>query len=147
MARAGESIENRFTGERIVFRQTAAETGGEALVLEAYLERHGRGLPLHLHPRQEERIQVLRGSLLLVLDGREVVAGAGERVTVPAGVPHAYCNAGSGVAHLVAEIRPALRLESFLESAYRSCSADAYAETVRLVDVSSPESGPAEWPA
>jgi hypothetical protein len=34
MIRAGDSIENPVTGERIVFRQTSHETGGEAVVIE-----------------------------------------------------------------------------------------------------------------
>lgn len=134
MARSGESIENQLSGERIIFRRTAAETDGEALVIEAYLEQGGRGLPLHVHPQQEERLEVLHGDLLVVLGGRELLAGVGERVTIPSGTPHAYWNPGRGVTHFVAEIRPALRLESFLESLCRSCSfSQAYDDTVRLV--------------
>ena len=41
MIRAGDSIENPVTGERIVFRQTSHETGGEAVVIETYVEPDG----------------------------------------------------------------------------------------------------------
>lgn len=144
MAEAGDTIENAVTGERIIFRETAADTGGEALVLESFLPPHARGLRAHLHPDQEERLQVIGGKLAVRVGGRVTAVGAGGRVTVPAGTPHAYWNAADAPVHFVAEIRPALGLESFLEQHCRVVSvgtrrrlqlavvAHAHFDTVRL---------------
>ena len=41
MIRAGDSIHNPVTGERIVFHQTAADTDGEAVVIEAFVQPGG----------------------------------------------------------------------------------------------------------
>jgi mannose-6-phosphate isomerase-like protein (cupin superfamily) len=116
--RAGDSIENPVTGERIVFRQTSHETGGEAVVIETYVKPNGFVAAAHVHPSQEERFQVLRGSVGFKIGRRKVVAGPGQRLTVPAGTPHKFWNAGEDVAQFVCEIRPALQFESLLETMF-----------------------------
>ena len=118
MIRAGDSIENPVTGERIVFRQTSHETGGEAVVIETYVKPNGFVAAAHVHPSQEERFQVLRGSVGFKIGRRKVVAGPGQRLTVPAGTPHKFWNAGEDVAQFVCEIRPALQFESLLETMF-----------------------------
>jgi mannose-6-phosphate isomerase-like protein (cupin superfamily) len=44
--------------------------------------------------------------------GRERDIGIGEKVVIPAGTPHVWGNLGEEEAHLIAELRPALDLES-----------------------------------
>jgi quercetin dioxygenase-like cupin family protein len=118
MIRAGDSIENPVTGERLVFRQTSRETGGEAVVIETYVKPNGFVAAAHVHPAQEERFQVLRGSVGFKIGGKKVVAGPGQRLTVPAGTPHKFWNAGDDTAHFVCEIRPALQFESLIETMF-----------------------------
>lgn len=113
MVESGHTIEYA-TGERIIFRETAADTGGESVVLEVLLPPHSAGLGMHVHPGQEERLQVLGGQLAMRVDGRTSVVDPGGRVTVRAGAPHAYWNESEEPVQLVVEIRPALGLESFL---------------------------------
>jgi hypothetical protein len=48
MIRAGDSIENPVTGERIVFRQTSCETNGAAVVIETYVQPNGFVPAAHL---------------------------------------------------------------------------------------------------
>ena len=74
MIRAGDSIVNPVTGERLVFRQTARETGGEAVVIETYVQPNGFVAAAHVHPAQEERFQVLRGSVGFKVGGKKLVA-------------------------------------------------------------------------
>jgi hypothetical protein len=69
VARAGDVLENPATGERLVFLQTAAETGGELLEYELEFVPSGFAVRDHLHPHQEERHEVLDGSLGIVTDG------------------------------------------------------------------------------
>ena len=118
MIRAGDTIENPVTGERIVFRRTSADTGGEAVVIEAFVRPDGAVAMAHVHPSQEERFEVLRGTVGLKVGGETIVAGPGRRVTVPAGTPHKFWNAGEDEAHFVCEIRPALQFEQLLETMF-----------------------------
>src|SRR5690348_6295859 len=118
MIRAGDSIHNPVTGERIVFRQTSADTNGEAVVIETFVEPDGFVAAAHVHPSQEERFQVLRGTVGFKVGGKKQIAGPGTRVTVPAGTPHKFWNAGEETAQFVCEIRPALQFESLLETMF-----------------------------
>jgi hypothetical protein len=50
----------------------------------------------HIHPRQEERFTILAGEAHFTLNGEQRIAGAGETIIVPAGVPHSEGNPGPG---------------------------------------------------
>ena len=76
-----------------------------------------------MHPSQEERFEVLRGTVGFKVGREKLVAGPGKRLTVPAGTPHKFWNAGDEVAHFVCEIRPALQFESLIETMF-SLAAD-----------------------
>jgi quercetin dioxygenase-like cupin family protein len=118
MIHAGDSIENPVTGERLVFRQTSQDTNGEAVVLEAFVKPTGFVAAAHVHPYQEERFQVLRGTVGFRVGRKKLVAGAGQRLTVPAGTPHKFWNAGEDEAHFVCEVRPALQFEQMIETMF-----------------------------
>lgn len=118
MIHAGDVIENPVTGERLVFRKTSRETNGEAVVLEVFVKPDGFVAAAHLHPQQEERFQVLRGTVGFRLGRKKLVAGPGERITVPAGTPHKFWNAGEDEAHFVCEVRPALQFERLIETMF-----------------------------
>jgi len=118
MIRTGDMIENPVTGERMIFRKTAADTGGEAVVVEAVVQPDGAVAAAHVHPSQEERFQVLRGSVGFRLGRRKLELGPGQRVTVPAGTPHKFWNAGEEEAHFICEVRPALQFEELLETMF-----------------------------
>jgi quercetin dioxygenase-like cupin family protein len=118
MFRAGDTIENPITGERIVFVKTASETDGEAVVVETFVEPGGFVATAHVHPHQEERFHVLRGAVGFCADGKELELEAGGQVTVPAGTPHKFWNAGTEEAHFICEVRPALQFEQLLETMF-----------------------------
>ncbi len=115
MARAGDVIEH-LTGERFEFRKTARDTGGELLRIEALVEPRGFAAAEHVHPKQDERFEILSGTFNYRLDGVEREAGAGEVVEIPKGRPHVWRNGGNGDLHMFLEFRPALRSEEFFES-------------------------------
>jgi mannose-6-phosphate isomerase-like protein (cupin superfamily) len=115
---AGDSIENPVTGERLIFRQTSRETGGEAVVIETIVKPNGFVAAAHVHASQEERFEVLRGTVGFKLGRKKLVAGPGQRVTVPAGTPHKFWNAGDDTAHFVCEIRPALQFDKQIETIF-----------------------------
>ena len=72
--------------------------------------------PMHVHPLQETRAEMLAGTLLFVVDGEERRIRAGEAITIPAGVPHRFANDGEEDAVAVQEARPALRTQEFFET-------------------------------
>jgi mannose-6-phosphate isomerase-like protein (cupin superfamily) len=118
LIRTGDTIENPVTGERITFLATSADTDGEAVVIETVVEPHGFVAAAHVHPKQEERFEIVSGTLGLKVDGEEVVAGAGTTLTVPAGTPHRFWNAGDEEVRFRCEIRPALQFEQLLETMF-----------------------------
>ncbi len=112
--RGGDRLEDARTGTVVVFRKTAAETGGRAVVVELLLPPNGLAAAEHLHPRQVERVEVIAGSVGVRVGRRRAVVGSGARITVPPGTPHRFWNAGDETAQLVAELAPALGIESYL---------------------------------
>ncbi len=116
MAKAGDVIENPITGERIIFLKTTRETNGELLRYE-YVLPPGFTIPEHIHPQQEERHEVLSGTLRGRVGGQERDYGEGERMIGPAGVPHAWQNPSPHQeARIVSEIRPPLAFEALFET-------------------------------
>ena len=115
MARAGDVIEH-LTGERFEFQKTADDTDGKLLRIEALVEPRGFAAAEHVHPKQEERFEILSGTLRYRVNGAERDAGAGEELVIPKGVPHVWENAGEEDLHMIIEFRPALRSEEFFES-------------------------------
>jgi mannose-6-phosphate isomerase-like protein (cupin superfamily) len=113
----GDVIVNPVSGERIVIRTTAAETGGELLRWELNLAPGGRVPSAHAHPEQEERFTVIDGRLDFRLAGRPVSAGPGQTVAVPPGTVHSFANTGPVSARALVETRPALDMQALLETA------------------------------
>jgi hypothetical protein len=87
MTLAAPEIFNPRTGQRMRFLVTAADTNGELLRIETTNPPTGVAEPLHVHPRQESRAEVMAGTLRFVVDGQERRLGPGETIAIPAGVP------------------------------------------------------------
>ncbi len=96
-------------------------TGYALTVLEAtdeifrFSETGRAGAPgpvLHIHPLQEERFEVTRGTVAFVMGSRRLVCGPGEGVAIPPGVPHTFCNDGEEEFEMFGEYRPGLPRQS-----------------------------------
>ena len=116
MAYAGQVLENPVTGERIVFRKTAADTNGEYAEIDLVLAPGGSVPGTHVHPKQEERFEVVSGRMKFRLGLRTIVAGPGEVVVVPAGRIHNFANAGDEPAQVRVQMIPALKHEELFET-------------------------------
>src|SRR3954447_4523013 len=115
MANPGDQITSPV-GPRLVFRETAATSGGERVTVDAFYPP-GQTEPLaHFHPKQEERFEVKRGRIATRIDGREHVFEAGERFVVPRGAPHGMWNPGEDESQLEWTTSPALGTERFFET-------------------------------
>jgi len=117
MAYTGQTLDNPVSGERITFRRTAADTDGELLEIDLELAPDGHVPGKHVHPVQEERFEVLTGTMRFRTGRKTVVAEAGDVVTVPPGVSHKFENGGGETAHVRVQVRPALRMEQLFETA------------------------------
>jgi quercetin dioxygenase-like cupin family protein len=106
-------IVNNGSNERIVFRVLAEESGGEMLEMDDFWDDPDHEVGLHHHPSMEETWTVIAGSVEFTIGGEEILAGAGDVVVAPPGVPHCARNTG-GPAHILVQMRPALRWETFV---------------------------------
>src|SRR5438093_12214936 len=104
MIRTGDTIYNPVTGERITFVATSADTDGEAVVIEVVVQPHGCVAAGHVHPSQSERFAVAEGTLAMKVGRRKRMLRGGDVVTVAAGTPHRFWNAGEEPVRFVCEI-------------------------------------------
>jgi quercetin dioxygenase-like cupin family protein len=111
MARTGQVIEG-FGGMGLRF----VRVDPEELEMEASYTGEAGMPPEHLHPSQEERFEVLEGSMRTNIGNEERVYEAGEAFEVPAGTPHQM--AAQGPTRMRWEVRPALRTAEFFERLY-----------------------------
>jgi quercetin dioxygenase-like cupin family protein len=107
-------VEDPVLKQRLRFRRTTDEDGGEVLHVETWVDPGGFVTP-HVHPAMEERFTVLAGTPSFLSGRKWRTASPSETVVVPPGVRHAYRNRGDEVAHVICEARPPSTLQEFLE--------------------------------
>jgi mannose-6-phosphate isomerase-like protein (cupin superfamily) len=117
MAHAGQTIINPVSGERITFRKTAAETGGEYLEIDVELTPDGAVPGMHVHPNQEERFEILSGNVRFRKGLKRVDAKPGDVVVVEPGKAHKFKNKGEQGAAMRVRVTPALEMERLFETA------------------------------
>lgn len=107
------------TNERdeLIVLTPSRETNWELFRFEYVARRVGAPPKNHVHDQQEERIEVVSGSVRYRIRDEERVLRAGERVTIPKGVPHAVWNDGSEGSRTIGEFRPALNMQEVFEAA------------------------------
>ena len=123
MINPGDIIENPVTGERIEFLRTARQTGGELVEIEVTVQPNGFVAAAHVHPKQDERFEILEGEIEFKLAKETVTARPGDVVLVAAGTPHKFRNTGDTPARFRTEVRPALQFERLIETMF-SLAAD-----------------------
>jgi len=118
MAHPGDVVEAPLLGARATFLETAEQTNGELLSVEVVLPP-GFSVSEHLHPAQEKRHKVVRGTLRARVGGQQRDYLEGETAIGPPGVAHAWSNQSDGEdLCIVSEHRPALHMEALLEGGF-----------------------------
>src|SRR4051812_24590049 len=79
--RPEETIEAPTIGQRITCLSNTVSTGGELLRLSFWMRGDASPPPLHVHPRQEEHIEVVSGSVLSISGGVRRVLGPGGTIS------------------------------------------------------------------
>jgi len=118
MIRAGDSIVNPVTGERLVFELTSHDTGGEYTLFDTFVEPGGSVAAAHVHPYQTELFTVIEGRLGVKRGREKLELGPGQVAMIDAGTPHKFWNAGDETLRFRAEVRPALQFESLIETMF-----------------------------
>lgn len=86
-------------------KSTLFETSRLLVGLNAF--EPGQSHPLHSHSGMDKLYQVVEGSGVFLLEGRELPMVAGDLLIAPEGVPHGVRNTGSGRLLLLAILAPA----------------------------------------
>jgi quercetin dioxygenase-like cupin family protein len=106
---------NPATGEWITYTAIGEDNDGQ-LVRFNWRSVPSGVIPEHIHPRQEERFTILAGQAHFTLNGEKHVAGPGQTIVVPAGVPHSVANPGPAQIDGIVKRRPALQAKEFHEA-------------------------------
>jgi quercetin dioxygenase-like cupin family protein len=107
----------------MTFLETAAETGGDRVVIELRADPGGSVAAAHVHPSQWETFEVVAGTLGAKVAGRKAEIGAGQTLDVAPGEAHTWWNAGDDELVFRCAISPALQFESLIETMF-SLAAD-----------------------
>ena len=117
MTRSERTIDDPLTGQRLSFLEVSGETGGQSLRAEVRLVPGGF-VPRHLHLRQDERIEILAGSIRYRTRGVDRIMEQGDSAAVPRRRFHRVSNAGPDEARFVLDVRPARHIEQTMRSTF-----------------------------
>ena len=110
MTTANRTIEDPLTGQHLSFIEIPAASSGTSLRAEVALDVGGF-VPRHLHLRQDERLEVLAGSVRYRTRGEDRLMRPGDTVDVHRRRLHRVANAGPDEARFVLEVHPARHIE------------------------------------
>jgi mannose-6-phosphate isomerase-like protein (cupin superfamily) len=114
MARDGDG--GMILGERLIFRETGRDADGEFLRYETSYKRGGIGSRRHVHVRQDERHELLTGSLRLEIEDEEQRLDPGDVAMIPAGATHRALRIGEGDVVALIELHPPLKYEEIFDT-------------------------------
>jgi mannose-6-phosphate isomerase-like protein (cupin superfamily) len=117
MAFKNKIIINPIVGQNIRFLQTAKDTDGKLLEMEASYGPFSREPPAHYHPRQHEVFMIIKGQMTVRLKGKILFLNEGEILHIPAKTIHSMWNNSASPTIVNWKIQPALNTEYFLETA------------------------------
>ena len=113
MPSPGQMLVDPVTGARLRFVSVTAK----AVAMELDVSGEWSAGPVHVHPRQTERLGVLDGSFRALVDGRVDVVGPGDEVAVPPSTTHTIELLGP-TGRLAVEFSPALRTAEMFETMF-----------------------------
>lgn len=116
MAYKNKIIRNPLSGHEMKFLQTANDTGGQLLEMEATYHAASKPPVPHYHPAQDEVFTVLEGSLSVQVGGELTLLKTGDTLHIPRRTVHAMWNPSEGKTVVNWQVRPALDTEYFLET-------------------------------
>ena len=120
---AGEGDKRSFAGGGVhVWKLKSEDTDGAFFMFEDTMTK-GKTTPLHVHPEADETTYVLEGEILVQVDGKETLIGAGGLSFTPKGTPHAFVVV-SETARLLAWQTPGVGQEFYYGASDAAASQD-----------------------
>lgn len=107
-------VQNPVTGEQFLFHTHADDPGTDAMACDIWTPPGMTPLAEHVHPNQPETFTIHDGTIQLSIGGTVESYTTGDGVTIPAGTPHTWWNAGTDVLHVTIQFEPGLSMEEFL---------------------------------
>ncbi len=124
VARKGEVLYNILTGERILWLETAQDTGGLAVRFDLRLAPGGQAPLRHRLPQQKTTFRVRAGIFKVECDGKVQYLTPGDTLAIKEGKPHQWWNE-SKIIEIQTEVtlEPALNFEEMMEQIVGICNA------------------------
>jgi cupin domain len=111
-------LENRHTGEILRLRRMRDAKGQMILSLDGSLPSGHSGPPLHVHFYEHEEGTVKAGTLGARVGGKTMTVPAGGTAVLPAGVAHAWWNAGEDLLEFSGHVTPVVDLDRYLQAVF-----------------------------
>jgi mannose-6-phosphate isomerase-like protein (cupin superfamily) len=116
-----QTIKMNKSGETIIITRSAAETKGKITEYEGF-DKPGKGPPMHVHHKQEERVRIIKGRMRVKTREKEFTLGKGEEYTFAPGEAHRLWNEGSEALVYAGHVKPAHNYEYFMSHFFRSAN-------------------------
>jgi quercetin dioxygenase-like cupin family protein len=98
--------------DRVIVLVSAEQSAGELFRCE-YIAREVSPPPRdHIHTQQEERLEVIEGTVRCRVAGTEYTLERGQRVIIPPGTSHAVWNEDQLGSRSISEYRPAMNAQA-----------------------------------
>jgi len=117
MAYRNKTIFNPKTLVEIKFLQTANDTNGQLLEMEAGYNAHSNEPAAHYHPYQAEDFTVLSGELTVRIDGQIKVLKQGDTLHIPKTKVHSMWNNSQNKTVVNWKVQPAMNTADLLQTA------------------------------
>jgi len=89
-----------------VLLMAADASGGRLSLVEHPLAPRALGSPMHTHSHEDEYSYILAGQIGAQVGAEVILAGPGDVIAKPSGIPHAFWNAGDTPARVLEIIAP-----------------------------------------
>jgi len=108
--------EFHYFGDRFRILESSRDTNDGSLRGDYFAAPRAK-VPEHVHREQEERFEVISGTLCIRMGGREMTLNPGQSAVGPPGIPHKWWNPSEDEqVHLLVGLRPGRDVETLLET-------------------------------
>lgn len=115
-----KTLTHPLTGDRVTILVSTEDSRGEVFRFEYDARTVTPAPEEHVHPDQEERLEVRSGVLRCRMAGLERVLHAGESLVIPPGTPHTVWQGDAEGSRSIGEYRPAGNAQVMLEAYFAS---------------------------
>ena len=109
-------------GEELIITVSGDDNGGTITEFEG-ADVPGIGPPEHIHFLQEEKIRMVKGSIMVKTPDGTMELKEGEEHVFPPGVPHQFWNNGTEPNRYAGYLKPSCNWEYIIEHVYASANA------------------------